>query len=380
MWVDPNNQSSKTAEVVNVSARPVQCVWNTSRVRLQTVDAQGQVVDPGMGYISGPMAYKKEITLQPGQVMVLPLTPPYTYKKLTPDAPAYFVKIEIVLSQENKPGLQRLSFPLVKIPTANDSKFPHGKKLVGIEPRFVKSWWFQSEETPQEALKAFRAGGVGFDGRPTEMIDKAGKKHAVKSVGEFLDLWDKGYRPGSQQELRTCIHFSVVQAQLKRLEKAKPSLVSFVRYMTWDKTLAEKLPAGIWRRTAYYEFPKEELIKKLQGKKLLFDLAKPLKIATYPKPQLGLSIDFREQGEHVVDEKSVYSLSTKPLGWGDFNGDGIEDILCELQESAWAGTGGRSYPAGTVLLTRLKKNGPLVMVANASRPTVAGQADEASDH
>jgi hypothetical protein len=240
---------------------------------------------------------------------------------------------------------------------AKTLRFLNGKLMP--PPRFAETRWLKKGQSPQQALRALRAEALENDGRPTELFDKAGKRFPARTMGHVLDLFAEGYQPKSSQELRTCIYFSNHQANLKQLIRARPSRVSYVRDLKCDKTLVEQLPASLWEQLRYSPDGKYA-VKPAPGVKRFVDVRAPKAIRQGTPPAREVLIEFSEN-TYTTPPSGTYTVRVKQVAWGDFNNDGIEDVLFTVHHGGPRHTAGRIEQMGRLLLTRYKKGGPLVV-------------------
>lgn len=127
---------------------------------------------------------------------------------------------------------------------------------------------------------------------------------------------------------------------LKFLKNSIPTKVSYLSDFVLSKDTIRYLPAKLvnWGCVG-----SEEECNKI-GSKTLKDLGSELRVKVEDKFNLDLEYD---------DTTNSVTL----LAWGDFNHDGIEDILLNVTHHYINGTG-RSYDS--VVLTRLEKKGKLI--------------------
>jgi len=127
---------------------------------------------------------------------------------------------------------------------------------------------------------------------------------------------------------------------LKFLKNSIPSKVSYLSDFVLSKDAIRYLPAELvnWGCVG-----SEEECNKI-GSKTLKDLGSELKVKVEDKFNLDIEYD---------DTANTIKL----LAWGDFNHDGIEDVLLYITHH-YIGGSGRSYKS--VVLTRLEKEGKLI--------------------
>ena len=123
---------------------------------------------------------------------------------------------------------------------------------------------------------------------------------------------------------------------LRELQHAKPSTVSYVPH-TWPPDVMDIVPP-------------------------LFHVTDSVAIADLKKPWSsipGIHLGGHEDGSFEVNDQS-FGYNVETLGWGDFNGDGFEDLAVAVTASAKEGTlRMRRY----YVLTRCQSNGMLTFVS-----------------
>jgi hypothetical protein len=174
-------------------------------------------------------------------------------------------------------------------------------------------------------------------------VDEKGENHPIRTCDEYEKAKKDGWAPANNAQgaieswfIGTC---DVVQLLLK----AKPSRVSYVGDLKMDRTALDVLPPSI------ADMP-DDSARLERAEKAGLSLRQYL-----PK----LKILAAAPGHLRISEvESMYDIEI--LGYGDFNGDGFEDVL--LSQGSYA-THGSMHVYDTVILTRTQPTGLLSVIA-----------------
>lgn len=199
--------------------------------------------------------------------------------------------------------------------------------------------------------------------------EDAAPQRTVETGREWLAAVAEGYyaRTAFDKSVQSEFIFRVEPLLMLR-DRARPSKTSHVKKFEFTDALARQLPVTIHPdcdlkiQTAISQgracpgLPEDWLERSKSG-------ALPVDSPLWPRfadvfgdaraeiaqPYYGRVVEGTE--EHGTD------ISLRIVAWGDFNGDGVEDLLLESAASCLDGTG-QSF--GMLLLTRLEPDGPLL--------------------
>jgi len=166
------------------------------------------------------------------------------------------------------------------------------------------------------------------------------KKVKITTCKQYFDPEYENFYAYSTYDITMEGWFILDCNTLKFLKNSIPSKVSYLSDFVLSKDAIRYLPAKL---VNWCYVGSEEESKKIDSKTLK-DLEPKLKVKVEDKFNLDLDYD---------DTNNSITL----LAWGDFNHDGIEDILLNVTHH-YIGGSGRSYES--VVLTRLEKNSKLI--------------------
>lgn len=137
------------------------------------------------------------------------------------------------------------------------------------------------------------------------------------------------------------------------IRSAEPSTKSFVKdFQFADKSLLHKLPCQLHPRWREFLPPglNTAAVRDVQDTVTFGEL--------FPNAAVSNISPYCIEIVQWTTEEGGLRLLLDMVAWGDFDGDGFEDILCEAAEYYLGGSGRRYYH---LLLTQTTKTGPLVL-------------------
>jgi hypothetical protein len=153
----------------------------------------------------------------------------------------------------------------------------------------------------------------------------ADAKAQPASCVEWLELHAKGYRPAGALEEQTDRAAKIRCQTLSIVKDAKPARTSHVRDLLWDRGLLPVLPAEL----ATVDHPNRQRAVKAAS-----DAGKTLKEfdpKVRAKPVAGdASLVILEGGRRLM-------ISLHGEAWGDFNRDGVDDLVMSVVNGATDG-------------------------------------------
>jgi hypothetical protein len=178
-----------------------------------------------------------------------------------------------------------------------------------------------------------------------------GDKHKVGTYRQYRALQDKGYYPATNWDILYQFRFIRGCHTLEILKKAKPSKTSYISDFNITDNPLEALPPTLDLINTSYEMEKaEEAIR--QGK-------------TWKEYDINATYTVKDAHSiHIETHEETYGgndIYITVQAWGDFNHDGIEDVLL-LVEYFIKGATYRS--CGHELLTRLGAEEPLIHITD----------------
>jgi hypothetical protein len=188
-----------------------------------------------------------------------------------------------------------------------------------------------------------------YAGTPHELtlINDQEDKHRVSTYRQYRALQDEGYYPATNWDILYQFRFTENCTSLELLKKAKPSKISYIADFNITDNPLQVLPPTLDLINTSYEIEKaEEAIK--QGK--TWKEYDPTSTYTV-KDAYSIHI---ETYEDTYGGNDIYITVQ---AWGDFNNDGIEDVLLLVTHYIK----GASYrDCRHRLLTRFEEAGPLI--------------------
>lgn len=176
---------------------------------------------------------------------------------------------------------------------------------------------------------------------------------------EFDRYTDEGYEPGDNTNLGLSRWFNKERGFIFFRERARPSKASYVHDLTLDRRLLNILPIDLGPQTSHQE---EELAQKAiaEGKTWL---------AFYPETRI------LERTKIMLHLREVHGFDVwlRVMAHGDYDGDGVEDVLVYVGHEATGGTLGYSFMA---VLTRRAANQALQRIAVSEDEAKRGSGSE----
>lgn len=130
---------------------------------------------------------------------------------------------------------------------------------------------------------------------------------------EYLDYCEQGYYAKTNWDILFQFRFLDNVVVLEKLQEAKPSRVSYLEDFSLDNDCLKKLPP-----TLALEVKDDTYLKEAEEKGISWQEFDPSLHITKRKTDYEISV------ESPDEETSAYIAH---VGWGDFNNDGIEDVL-----------------------------------------------------
>ncbi len=207
-------------------------------------------------------------------------------------------------------------------------------------------------------------------GESLVLHEDGNKARTVTTGREWLKALKDGYSEESTYDITMESYFIHNTATLLLLGRAHPSTVSYVADLKLGKDAAAVLPCTIhprWNEYVEVALDSGRKFPDLPGNwKKIADAwdfqgcgdSSPRYAALFPAAVVSNVTPFEvEVYDSGVPEEAVQT-TLEIVGWGDWDGDGIEDVL--LRQSTYYNSGsGRSYDH--MILTRLKRGDALVV-------------------
>jgi hypothetical protein len=186
---------------------------------------------------------------------------------------------------------------------------------------------------------------VTLPGKSQLVLDKT----PVTTCAQFLDLVERKIRPRTNAELARASFFEERCSTLKLLGQAHPSRASYVAGLRLTPTIISLLPPTLGTALSHADAVRAQVA----------DVAGQSWVEFNPKLRAIQDGEARIQ----IIENTAFVTTVTLLAYGDFTGDGIEDLLLFVTHRAAEG----SYHADLhMVLTRKRSEGRLNQ-ANADR-------------
>ncbi len=169
------------------------------------------------------------------------------------------------------------------------------------------------------------------------------------SCNEYFYLKYQGYEPScnAAQEVEGS-SFKIPCNTLQYLKKAQPSKVSFLQGFKLTDNPLKNLPLTLG---LYLSSDEAKEVSIAREKRLTWKEFAPTAKVEVEDPN-NISIDIQDSDGEVSG--TYISL----LAWGDFNGDGVEDILLSVTHT----TGGSYHDFAIAAITKIKKDGRITQL------------------
>jgi hypothetical protein len=177
-------------------------------------------------------------------------------------------------------------------------------------------------------------------------------RREIRTCAGYARAKNRGWEAGNGYELATESFFKDQCQTLAVVLTGKPSRTSYVRNFKLNDAALDLLPPTL----TFAPFGEDEEIDKAEQQGLSWKRFKPgLKIKE--KSANGITVlEPGMDGQGKPDPQADATVELEIKAFGDFNGDGIEDVLLFKEDHPVEGT---FYGYELVILTRLTAGGPL---------------------
>ncbi|MDB4987879.1 MAG: hypothetical protein JWN04_3057 [Myxococcaceae bacterium] len=180
-------------------------------------------------------------------------------------------------------------------------------------------------------------------------LEHAGSRAQPASCKQWAELHAQQYEAVDGLAEQTDRGAKLRCATLQLIEHAKPARISYVRDLRWDHSLLGLLPAAI------ATVVNEEGQRIVEAASAAGKSFKQLQ----PKAQLRPSTD--QDTLEIVEAGKQMMIVLYPQAWGDFDGDGLDDVAVTVVNGAVHGT--LSY-SRLLTFTRSGPREPLQLTAS----------------
>lgn len=191
-----------------------------------------------------------------------------------------------------------------------------------------------------------------YSGKKHELIlvNDNGQKYKVATYQQYKELQSKGYYPETNWDILYQFRFIENCTSLERIKRAKPSKISYLKDFDVTNYPLEYLPPTLDLINTSDEIAKAKGAVKLGKTWKEYDPT-----ATYTVED-EYSIHIEDDRSNIYNGKDIYITQQ---AWGDFNDDGIEDVLLLVKYFIKEAT---YRSCEHTLLTMLKENGPIIHI------------------
>ena len=178
-----------------------------------------------------------------------------------------------------------------------------------------------------------------------ELTGKNNEKITVVTCNEYFGLKDKGYYARTTYDIAMESWFQEGCEVLKLLSDAKPSEISYLSEFRLSVDAVNILPPTFGFQVSGDNTDKAEKLAR-EGKKFI-DYDKDIEVKM-------------EDNDTISIEGEGYNGKLSLLAWGDFNGDGIEDLMFNV----YYHTSGSYSHNGFQWVTKLSENAEIHDITN----------------
>lgn len=175
----------------------------------------------------------------------------------------------------------------------------------------------------------------------SEVVDGERMQTTLESCGDYLEVADLRVRPIEGGMTSGIFQARALDCQARTLIRvAQPAAVSYLRPLAFDEDLPDRLPWQVAMITSGSEAQR---------------IADERPDATWREALFGPLTEFSSCGTHCGRYGDPGAEQrVRLVARGDFNGDGIEDVLLSSSDAA---KGGSYWAARMLVLTRLQPDG-----------------------
>jgi hypothetical protein len=181
-------------------------------------------------------------------------------------------------------------------------------------------------------------------------LEKGDERVVASTCNRWLTLRAQGYEPSSVLEETGDAAALVLCGTLKRLQSASPAKRSFVRELKFDASVLPMLPAALASQFSKAREGEIEAAEKSQ--RSLRDVDQNARSKGPSEPHSLL----------IAEGDRTSTILVRAQAWGDFNGDGTDDVLVSVLNAMNEGTVRRTR---LLLLSRGTKDDVLRVVSGS---------------
>jgi hypothetical protein len=150
--------------------------------------------------------------------------------------------------------------------------------------------------------------------------------HRPNDCREWTKLHAEGYKPTTTVEAQADSGAELRCMTLLLLQRARPAKTSYIRDLVWNSSLLSVLPASV---ATTFNAEREQAVAKA--------VSEGLALSRFDPKARGKTSD-DEHTLEIIEGNGQTMIIVHAEAWGDFNGDGVDDVALSVVNGATRGT------------------------------------------